>query len=165
MQQDEIPAFFFLAAHGGAGASTLGHIIAPGCDAHGQWPIDAQYPNVFIVCAATAQGLDAAHVLATQKPEGINLLGFIIVSHSTGRSPRLPKKKTLLEISNVFTLAYSRTVVETPLDQIERWEPGVKLSRIHRPRASLPASFVQLGQEISKHFVAVYTNNIDLNRK
>lgn len=92
------PAIWLLAAHGGAGASTLAASWAPAGDALGGWPAADKNPFVFIVARAHVSGLTRAHSLllqaAAMQTGGCEALGLIIIAAHPGR-PASPVRHKL----------------------------------------------------------------------
>lgn len=82
---------YYLAAHGGAGASTLAHMDPDGADAKGTWPTHPGGQNVIVVARQTVNGLQAARNLAQQwgagAAPGVNLLALITTPAAPGKRP------------------------------------------------------------------------------
>ncbi|MCX5042505.1 hypothetical protein OG921_04875 [Aldersonia sp. NBC_00410] len=91
--QHRSPAVWLLGAHGGAGVSTLAHVLAPAGEAGGRWP--AHYPEespfVILVARETVPGLLRAHGLLRQHAAGLagpaRVLGLVTVADRPGRIP------------------------------------------------------------------------------
>lgn len=110
------PAWLFIAAHGGSGATLLSRLSwqpydaavkaarvgeeladypAYGMNAGRAWPNPALEPAglVIVVCQTTMRGLGWARDVATQylagrTPNGVRLLGLVTVADQPGRLPR-----------------------------------------------------------------------------
>ena len=87
------PLVWLLGVHGGAGASTLAHVLAPAADSHRRWPgvFDRESPFVVLVARETISGLARAHDLLRQHHAGLagscQVLGLITVAARLGRIP------------------------------------------------------------------------------
>lgn len=83
---------WYLAAHGGAGATTLTAMDPNGKDAEGTWPTHQDGQNVVIVARETVTGLRAARHLAQQWGAGelptTNLLALITIPAHPGKNSR-----------------------------------------------------------------------------
>lgn len=83
---------WYLAAHGGAGATTLSAMDPNGADAGGTWPTHPDGQNVVVVTRETVSGLRAARHLAQQWGAGdlptINLLALITIPAHPGKNSR-----------------------------------------------------------------------------
>ena len=97
------PEWFFVAAHGGAGATLLTELsqagaessVSYGLNAGRAWPEPWLEPtsNVVIVCRTTMRGLHCAQVAAAQylageASEDATLIGVLTVADAPGRLPR-----------------------------------------------------------------------------
>ncbi len=87
------PLVWLLGVHGGAGASTLAHVLAPAADSHRRWPggFERESPFVVLVARETIAGLTRAHDLLRQHHAGLagscQVLGLITVATRPGRIP------------------------------------------------------------------------------
>ncbi|WP_342213249.1 hypothetical protein, partial [Nocardia wallacei] len=87
------PLVWLLGVHGGAGASTLSHVLAPAADSHRRWPgvFERESPFVVLVARETIAGLTRAHDLLRQHRAGLagpsEVLGLITVAARPGRMP------------------------------------------------------------------------------
>jgi hypothetical protein len=87
------PLLWLLGVHGGAGTSTLAHVLAPAADSHRRWPgvFDRESPFVVLVARETIVGLTRAHDLLRQHRAGLagpsEVLGLITVAARPGRMP------------------------------------------------------------------------------
>lgn len=89
------PALWLLGAHGGAGVSTLAHLLAPAADCGHCWPArqGGESPFVAVVARETIDGLSHAHDLLRQFHCGLTghntvLVGLITCAHRPGKPPR-----------------------------------------------------------------------------
>ncbi|MFF0453969.1 P-loop NTPase family protein [Nocardia africana] len=87
------PLVWLLGVHGGAGASTLAHVLAPAADSHRRWPgvFERESPFVVLVARETIAGLTRAHDLLRQHRAGLagpsEVLGLVTVAARPGRIP------------------------------------------------------------------------------
>jgi len=87
------PLVWLLGVHGGAGASTLAHVLAPAADSHRRWPgvFERESPFVVLVARETISGLTRAHDLLRQHHAGLagecEVLGLVTVAARPGRIP------------------------------------------------------------------------------
>jgi len=87
------PLVWLLGVHGGAGASTLAHVLAPAADSHRRWPgvFERESPFVVLVARETISGLTRAHDLLRQHHAGLagscEVLGMVTVAARPGRIP------------------------------------------------------------------------------
>lgn len=83
---------WYLAAHGGAGATTMAAMDPNGADAEGHWPTHPDGQNVVVVARETVTGLAAARRLAQQwgsgQVPGVNLLALVTVPAHPGKKSR-----------------------------------------------------------------------------
>lgn len=123
------PALWIISAHGGAGATTLGHVIAPAADAGQQWPVKEENPFVLIACRSTASGLDAAHSAVLQHCTGsvapCELLGVVVTADAPGKMPKsLAQRVEVLEdLSKVWLLPYVDEFRRTLVKDLAVWGP------------------------------------------
>lgn len=91
---NRLAAVWWLGAHGGAGESTLSHLLSDSRAAGHAWPIahDGSQANVVLVARSNADGLQAAQRAAMEWASGslptINLLGLVIVADAPGKLPK-----------------------------------------------------------------------------
>lgn len=87
------PLVWLLGVHGGAGASTLAHVLAPAADSHRRWPgaFERESPFVVLVARETISGLTRAHDLLRQHHAGLagtcEVLGLVTIAARPGRIP------------------------------------------------------------------------------
>ncbi|WP_245722057.1 hypothetical protein [Nocardia crassostreae] len=101
------PLVWLLGVHGGAGASTLAHVLAPAADAYRRWPggFERESPFVVLIARETIAGLTRAHDLLRQHHAGLagpcEVLGLVTVAARPGRNPALPRRCRLPRRSGV----------------------------------------------------------------
>lgn len=83
---------WWLGAHGGAGESTLAHLLEGSRAADHAWPdLHGQTPSVVLVARTNAYGLERARVAAQQWSASatpiVRLLGLVTVADAPGRLP------------------------------------------------------------------------------
>lgn len=133
------PGVCWVAAHGGAGASTLAKVLG-GTDVGCSWP-DAtrdEPARVLLVARTDAQGLRAAArslnaVHEARHPAGMALVGLVLVADLPGRLP--------LELRSRIRLLRSKV----PVWRVP-WVPGWRLGR---PADRLPRQLIKLGRVVS----------------
>ncbi|MER5434216.1 DUF6668 family protein [Streptomyces sp. NPDC002588] len=84
--------FSWMAAHGGAGASTLAAVYG-GHDCGRNWPGPADPPSVLLVARTHASGLESALRFLEvfrrgEVPQGLDLDAVVLVADAPGRLPR-----------------------------------------------------------------------------
>ncbi len=93
MPDERPPLVWLLAAHGGAGTTTLERILGPAADCYRRWPVPApgQTPYVLVVARETASGLAAADAVLRQHHAGLagdsTVVGMVTVAARPGRVP------------------------------------------------------------------------------
>lgn len=160
-QGDDIPAFFFVSTHGGAGASTLAACIAPGFDAGQGWPVADVNPYVFLVAGDSLESLDQAHQALVQAPEGIKVLGLIVNAHTPGKPSRalVGKLRVLRQLTDVYEFPFVKQFRDSALSDLPSWTPGAEQpGRLRRTKNSIPEPVARLGHKLSKKFLQEYTN-------
>ncbi|MDY3128135.1 MAG: hypothetical protein SOW59_08460 [Corynebacterium sp.] len=160
----EIPAFFFVSAHGGAGASTLARLIAPAGDAGHCWPVCDENPFVYVVARAGVDSLDRAHDVLLAAPDEVTVLGVVMVKDSSDKPSRAVtnKVKVLKTITDVFTVPYLKGVRECTLEDLPSWEPSTPAPGRLRPRrTSIVHSISPVAGEMCRHFVDVFSPHND----
>lgn len=152
---EEIPAFFFLSAHGGAGATTLARIMAPACDAGRRWPVKDPYPYVFVVATATPHGLDSAHQELVDVPAAVTVVGLVVVHHQPGKPSRaaMAKLKVMRQLTDVFEVPYQKVVRDSAVADLPVWQPGdVSSGRLRRK--AVPPSLTRVAEALCRAFVS-----------
>ena len=137
------PVFWWLAAHGGAGVTTLTAAVAGGGDARRGWPAGhGQSPYVVAVCRAHLAGLARARDLACQHaaglaPPGVVLLGLVVVADGPGAVPKPVRRMTTL-LSGAFPRLWW-------VDWVPRWRNTAPI-----PHAALPPSVRRLTEDLTQ---------------
>ena len=124
---------WWVGCHGGAGESTLGHLVADWRPTGGAWPLMAEEgpsPRVVLVARSHAGGLRAAQTAATQWAAGlvphVELLGLVIVADAPGRLPR-----PLRDLAQLVAGGVPRTWT---VPWVEEWRLGHEVSLPEAPR-------------------------------
>ncbi|MFC3587978.1 DUF6668 family protein [Streptantibioticus rubrisoli] len=138
------PSWWWVGCHGGAGASTLATALAHtnAADAHGRWPAP-QRPDlarVVVVARTHFHGLTMAQAAARQwasgsTPEGVEVLGLVLVIDAPGKLP-----KPLREFAHLVSGGFPRV-----------WEiPWVEEFRCGAPPAPQHPAFRRIEQDLSR---------------
>lgn len=139
-QQGTSRAWWWLGAHGGAGASTLAGAVPGGRDAGGAWPVSTEAQPVVLVARSSASGLRAAQEAARQWASGmvtgVDLLGLVVVADAPGKRP-----KVLRNLSRLVSGAVPR-LWEIPW--VEPWRLG------EPPSTHLPKECVPLARDLTR---------------
>lgn len=100
---------YYLAAHGGAGATTLTALDPDGADAGGVWPTHDNGQNVVVVARQSATGLRAARHLAQQwgagQAPGATILALVTIPAQPGKRPPSISRE-LRTTAGMFPLHY-----------------------------------------------------------
>ncbi|WP_067872110.1 hypothetical protein [Nocardia vermiculata] len=127
------PLVWLLGVHGGAGASTLAHVLAPAADSHRRWPgaYERESPFVVLVARETIAGLTRAHDLLRQHHAGLagpsEVLGLITVAARPGRIPaeiRRYRDVVGALAGNVWQMPWIEEWTLVEPDQLPVWSPG-----------------------------------------
>ncbi|MEV6133674.1 DUF6668 family protein [Streptomyces violaceusniger] len=119
----------WVSAHGGAGASTLAHVLG-GADVGRRWPDPARgEPGRVLLVArthaagtrATSQALNALRI--AEHPAGVRLIGVVLVADAPGRLPRALGRR-------VRVLRSAAKVHRVPW--IPAWRAGEDVDRLPR---------------------------------
>ncbi|MGV9638097.1 hypothetical protein ACWDO0_28305 [Nocardia rhamnosiphila] len=135
-REQRAPAVWLLGAHGGAGVSTLAHMLAPTADCGRAWPagLGGESPFVAVVARETIEGLSRAHDLLRQFHCGLTgpatvLVGLITCAHRPGRPPRAIRR--YLDVLGDLVPDSCRWRVEwqdgwplTEISHLPTWTPG-----------------------------------------
>ncbi|APE35778.1 hypothetical protein BOX37_19540 [Nocardia mangyaensis] len=154
------PLVWLLGVHGGSGATTLAHVLAPAADARGRWPgvFDRESPYVVLVARETISGLTRAHDLLRQHHAGFagatEVLGLITVAARPGRVP--PEIRRYRDVvgslaGHVWQVPWFEewTLVES--DVLPVWSPGDGVAARKRrmdPLDEVPVEIGELGVEL-----------------
>lgn len=100
---------YYLAAHGGAGATTLATLDPDGADAGGVWPTHNDGQNVVVVARESATGLRAARRFAQQwgagQAPGATVLALVTIPAQPGKRPPTIRRE-LRKTAGMFPLHY-----------------------------------------------------------
>jgi len=163
------PLWWLLGVHGGAGASTLAHVLAPAADSGRRWPgvFDRESPFVVLVARETITGLTRAHDLLRQHHSGFagscEVLGLITVAARPGRMPAEIRRYRDVVGSlagQVWQIPWYEEWTLVEPEKLPIWTPGdeipPKKKRID-PLEEVPLEVRELGADI----VAVVRENLD----
>ncbi|MFE5285616.1 hypothetical protein ACFRAQ_11690 [Nocardia sp. NPDC056611] len=127
------PLVWLLGVHGGAGATTLAHVLAPAADSYRRWPgvFERESPFVVLVARETIAGLTRAHDLLRQHHAGLagpcEVLGLITVAARPGRMPAEIRRYRDVVGSlagQVWQLPWHEEWTLVEADQLPIWSPG-----------------------------------------
>uniref|UniRef100_UPI002458E80F hypothetical protein n=1 Tax=Nocardia farcinica TaxID=37329 RepID=UPI002458E80F len=154
------PLVGLLGVHGGAGATTLAHVLAPAADTSRRWPgvFDRESPFVVLVARETIAGLTRAHDLLRQHHFGFGgpseVLGLITVAARPGRMPAEIRRYREVVGSLAGPLWqvpwYEEWTLVEP-EQLPIWTPGDPMPERKRkidPLAEVPVEVRELGADI-----------------
>ncbi|WP_336084089.1 hypothetical protein [Nocardia sp. SSK8] len=154
------PLVWLLGVHGGSGATTLAHVLAPAADARGRWPgvFDRESPYVVLVARETISGLTRAHDLLRQHHANLAgpslVLGLITVAARPGRVP--PEIRRYRDVvgslaGHVWQVPWIEewTLVES--EALPVWSPGDGVAARKRrvdPLDEVPPEIGELGVDL-----------------
>ncbi|MFE7719822.1 hypothetical protein [Nocardia rhizosphaerihabitans] len=154
------PLVWLLGVHGGSGATTLAHVLAPAADARGRWPgvFERESPYVVLVARETISGLTRAHDLLRQHHAGLAgpslVLGLITVAARPGRVP--PEIRRYRDVvgslaGHVWQVPWIEewTLVES--EALPVWSPGDDVAPRKRrvdPLDEVPTEIGELGTDL-----------------
>ncbi|WP_280500065.1 hypothetical protein [Nocardia farcinica] len=154
------PLVWLRGVHGGAGATTLAHVLAPAADTSRRWPgvFDRESPFVVLVARETIAGLTRAHDLLRQHHFGFGgpseVLGLITVAARPGRMPAEIRRYREVVGSLAGPLWqvpwYEEWTLVEP-EQLPIWTPGDPMPERKRkidPLAEVPVEVRELGADI-----------------
>ncbi|MFD0361152.1 DUF6668 family protein [Nocardia sp. GCM10030253] len=163
------PLVWLLGVHGGAGASTLAHVLAPAADSGRRWPgvFDRESPFVVLVARETIAGLTRAHDLLRQHHSGFagaaEVLGLITVAARPGRLPaeiRRYREVVGSLAGQVWQVPWYEEWTLVEPEKLPVWAPGDALPQKKRkidPLEEVPLEVRDLGTDI----VAAVRENLD----
>lgn len=163
------PLVWLLGVHGGSGATTLAHVLAPAADARGRWPgvFDRESPYVVLVARETISGLTRAHDLLRQHHAGFagptEVLGLITVAARPGRmAPEIRRYRDVVGslAGHVWQVPWFEewTLVESEVLPV--WSPGDGVATRKRRMDPLDEVPVEIG-ELGVDLVATIRASID----
>lgn len=151
---------WFLGAHGGAGASTLAHVISRTGDAGGRWPggHGQQSPFVVIVAEESVMGLSKAHALVRQHASGgagqaAQLLGMVTVARVPGKRPQAVRQQREVATALVdqhWSIPFIPSMNEYYLNELAVWQwgDGPASKKRMSPVEAVPAPIATFGAEL-----------------
>lgn len=155
------PLVWLLGVHGGAGASTLAHVLAPVADSHRRWPggFDRESPFVVLVARETIPGLTRAHDLLRQHHADLagptEVLGLVTVAARPGRIPvEIRRYRDVVGslAGQVWQVPWHEEWTLVEPDQLPVWSPGDPLptqkKRKTDPLHEVPSDVRELGAGI-----------------
>ncbi|MFQ6397153.1 hypothetical protein ACLMAJ_27290 [Nocardia sp. KC 131] len=163
------PLVWLLGVHGGAGASSLAHVLAPAADSGRRWPgvFDRESPFVVLVARETIAGLTRAHDLLRQHHSGFagaaEVLGLITVAARPGRMPAEIRRYRDVVGSlagQVWQVPWYEEWTLVEPENLPVWAPGDALPPKKRkidPLEEVPLEVRELGTDI----LAAVRENLD----
>ncbi|WP_040797140.1 hypothetical protein [Nocardia higoensis] len=154
------PLVWLLGVHGGAGATTLAHVLAPTADASRRWPggFDRESPFVVLVARETISGLTRAHDLLRQHHFGFGgpseVIGLVTVAARPGRMPAEIRRYRELVGSlagPVWQVPWYEEWTLVEPEQLPIWTPGDPMPERKRkidPLDEVPVEVRELGADI-----------------
>lgn len=155
------PLVWLLGVHGGAGASSLAHVLAPAADSGRRWPgvYERESPFVVLVARETIAGLTHAHDLLRQHHSGIagpsQVLGLITVAARPGRmAPEIRRYREVVAslAGQVWQVPWYEEWTLVEPEKLPVWTPGVAPPTQRRrridPLDEVPLDIRELGSEI-----------------
>ena len=158
------PIVWAVAAHGGAGASSLAHALAPMGDAGQCWPVQDEHPWCVIVARSTRDGLEAAHDALLQAQAGragsCVVLGLMVVADAPGKLPKpvLQKLKVIERIvPQIWRVSFHAQWRSELIDHRPDWSPLDESDDDHRKwfhlshrsgEPTIPADVKKIGEEL-----------------
>ncbi|GAB2633741.1 hypothetical protein ACWDYH_34655 [Nocardia goodfellowii] len=163
------PLVWLLGVHGGAGATTLAHVLAPAADSSRRWPgvFERESPYVVLVARETIAGLTRAHDLLRQHHFGFGgpseVLGLITVAARPGRMPvEIRRYRDVVGslAGPMWQVPWYEEWTLVEADALPVWSPGDPLPERKRkidPLAEVPLEVREIGADI----VATVREKID----
>ncbi|WP_459547021.1 DUF6668 family protein [Nocardia sp. X0981] len=155
------PLVWLLGVHGGAGVSTLAHVLAPAADSGRRWPgvFDRESPFVVLVARETIAGLTHAHDLLRQHHSGFagpsRVLGLITVAARPGRmAPEIRRYRDVVAslAGQVWQVPWYEEWTLVEPEKLPVWTPGaataVQRRRRIDPLDEVPLDVREIGSEI-----------------
>lgn len=138
------PAVWLVAAHGGAGTTTLSHMLAPFGDAGRRWPAADDNPWCVVVARENYSGLEAAQQVLLQAATGqageCSALGVVTVADGPGKRPKklASNLRVIEEISPVWRVGWIPDLKVTNPADIASWRPGQATPAKRKRRRRVP---------------------------
>ncbi|WUD62795.1 hypothetical protein OG300_07210 [Nocardia sp. NBC_00511] len=167
------PLVWLLGVHGGSGATTLAHVLAPAADSYRRWPgvFDRESPFVVLVARETIAGLTRAHDLLRQHHAGLagscQVLGLVTVAARPGRIPvEIRRYRDVVGslAGQVWQVPWHEEWTLVEADQLPVWSPGDPLPQ-QRKRKSDPLQEITPDvRELGSGIVAAAQEALDAPR-
>ncbi|WP_194852780.1 hypothetical protein [Nocardia sp. SYP-A9097] len=167
------PLVWLLGVHGGAGASTLAHVLAPAADSYRRWPggFDRESPFVVLVARETISGLTRAHDLLRQHHAGLagscEVLGLVTVAARPGRIPveiRRYREVVGSLAGQVWQMPWHEEWTLVEPDQLPVWSPGDQVPVQRKRKADALQEVTTDVREIGSAIVAAAQDALDAPR-
>ncbi|MCX7541345.1 hypothetical protein OS128_00230 [Corynebacterium sp. P5848] len=149
------PAFWLVAAHGGAGVSTLEKFWQPAADASRMWPQDEDSTACVVVARSTKAGLEAAAQTILNDTGSAEIIGLVVVADVPGKLPKdLDHKLRMFdEQMPVWRIDYLPKLRLVDEEQLACWRPGDDIDTSRRAKKlgldeQVPAQVARVGEEI-----------------
>lgn len=170
------PLVWLLGVHGGAGASTLAHVLAPTADCGRRWPgvLHNESPYVVLIARETIGGLTHAHDLLRQHLAGLagpsELVGLITVAARPGRIP--PEIRRYRDVvgslaGQVWKVQWHEEWTLVEPEKLPVWSPGDEMVGSRRridPLEDVPHDVRRLGDGIVGAVRSAMAERINPNR-
>ncbi|MVU77812.1 hypothetical protein GPX89_11220 [Nocardia sp. ET3-3] len=167
------PLVWLLGVHGGAGTTTLAHVLAPAADSYRRWPgvFDRESPFVVLVARETIPGLTRAHDLLRQHHAGLagpsEVLGLITVAARPGRIPAEIRRYRDVVGSlagQVWQLPWHEEWTLVEAEKLPVWSPGDPVPQ-QRKRKSDPLEEITTEvRELGSSILAAVQDAMDAPR-
>ena len=173
------PAVWLVAAHGGAGATSLSHVWEPMGDAGQQWPAADEHPWCVVVCRSTKTGLEKAHQAVLQawadRTGGCEVLGVVVVADAPGKLPKSLARKIAVieEIVEIWHVPYLTELRLAEAEELASWQPGAaapERRRMTMKRAvpateKVPAVLAAVAEEVFSSAMAAHKAQSPTNKE
>lgn len=152
------PAFWCVAAHGGAGCSTLAQLIAPAGDAGHYWPVHDTHRFCVVVSRTTLPSLERAHQVLLQglrEVDDITVLGLVVIKDIPGKIPPVVMNKieVIKQLTSVWDIDYFPAFRVTQCADLASWSPGDEIDTSRKTRKlpiteRVPSRIAVIAQDI-----------------
>lgn len=152
------PLVWLLAAHGGAGTTTLEHLLAPAADCYRRWPapVGQESPYVLVVARETVTGLAAADALLRQHHAGLAgasvVVGLVTVAARPGRIPaQIRRDRELYSglVEHLWRIEWHESWTLAAHSDLPVWTPDAAAPvKTKDDLAATPADIATLGREL-----------------
>ncbi|WP_067813965.1 hypothetical protein [Nocardia inohanensis] len=164
------PLVWLLGVHGGAGATTLAHVLAPAADAYRRWPgvFERESPFVVLIARETIAGLTRAHDLLRQHHAGLagscEVLGLVTVAARPGRMPAEIRRYRDVVGSlagQVWQVPWHEEWTLVEADQLPVWSPGDAVPQQRKRKTDALAEVTPDMRELGAGIVAAVQDALD----